>query len=68
MEDEDKKHKFSKTTSGFVTQTFERDHEGIPKCTGQEFICGSDVDFEDEDGEPCEAQEDAYQPYIMRLH
>ena len=59
--------KFSKTTSGFVTQYFERDKDGLAVCTGQDFIAGSDVDFENEQGEPIEAQEDAYQPFNMTV-
>lgn len=49
-----------KFTSGYVVQTF--DNTG--KCIDQEFIAG-EVEWEDEDGNPCEAPEHEYQPFEM---
>ena len=55
----------TKTTTGFVTQTY--DDKG--KCTGQEFVAGDQVDWEDENGEPVdECDYDVtfeYQPFDM---
>ncbi len=51
-----------KITTGFVIQTYGED--GI--CTGQEFQAGDQVEYEDEDGEPCEAPDhEYYQPLDM---
>ena len=37
--------KYNKITYGFVIQTFDT---ALNKCTGQEFIAGDEVDYEDE--------------------
>lgn len=51
-----------KITTGFVIQNY--DDNG--KCTGQEFIAGDQVDWEDDDGEPInEMIEHEYFPYEM---
>ena len=53
--------KFQKITHGFVIQNF--DDEG--NCTGQEFIAGDQVEYEDEQGEPIHCPEYNYQPFHM---
>lgn len=59
-------NKYSKTTPGFVTQTFERDEQGKWKCTGQNFYTGNPVEYENEKGEQIDFPEDEiYQPYDM---
>ena len=59
--------KFNKITVGFVIQTFARTPEGNFVCTGQEFIAGDQVDYEDAKGRPIEPPEHKYQPYNMTL-
>jgi hypothetical protein len=55
-----------KITTGFVIQSFNAD---TGKCFSQEFICGDEVDYEDEVGEPfdieCLQLELEYQPFDM---
>ena len=63
----DTPNEFNKITDGFVIQTFKRDSDGKAVCTEQNFICGSDVDFEDMQGEVIDSQEDAYQPFTMKV-
>ena len=51
-----------KITTGFVVQDYDDDGN----CTGQEFIAGDQVDWEDEDGEPTTAPgAHNYQQMIM---
>lgn len=57
-----------KITIGFVIQTYNEDG----KCTGQEFVAGDQVDWEDENGEPIDApvqtaswRDYEYQPFDM---
>lgn len=59
--------KFTKTTVGFVTQTFKRNHRGRFVCTHQEFIAGDQCDYEDAEGNPIEPPNHEYQPYNMTL-
>ncbi len=59
--------KFTKTTVGFVAQTFEKDDEGRFVCTGQEFIAGDQCDYEDAEGNSVDPPEHEYQPYNMTL-
>ena len=58
---------FTKTTVGFVAQTFEKNDEGRFVCTHQEFIAGDQCDYEDAKGNPIERQAYEYQPYDMTL-
>jgi hypothetical protein len=59
--------KFTKITTGFVTQTYERDDQGRCICTHQEFIAGDQCDFEDVEGNPIDPPDHEYQPYNMVL-
>ncbi|HBG27920.1 MAG: hypothetical protein A2Y10_16495 [Planctomycetes bacterium GWF2_41_51] len=43
-------NKFIKITTGFVCQEFKKNPAGKFVCTGQAFIAGSQVDYEDENG------------------
>lgn len=58
---------FSKVTTGFVIQSYRRDKDGKYHCTGQEFIAGDDVQFENLKGEPIEKPDHEYQPFNMTL-
>ena len=53
--------KFTKTTYGFVTQTFDEDG----KCTHQEFVAGDQCDYEDMESNVIDEQGEQYQPYHM---
>jgi hypothetical protein len=59
--------KFTKTTIGFVTQTFKKNGKGRFVCTHQEFIAGDQCDYEDDQGNPIEPPDHEYQPYNMTL-
>jgi hypothetical protein len=59
--------KFSKITVGFVVQTFEKNDKGDFVCTGQEFVAGDQVDYEDQDGNPIDPPEHPYQQFNMTL-
>ena len=59
--------KFTKITTGFVTQSYEINAAGKFICTKQEFIAGDDVQFEDLKGDSIEASEHEYQPFNMSL-
>jgi hypothetical protein len=59
--------KFTKTTVGFVTQTFKKNGKGRFVCTHQEFIAGDQCDYEDAEGNPIEPPDHEYQPYNMTL-
>jgi hypothetical protein len=59
--------KFTKTTVGFVAQTFEKNDEGRFVCTRQEFIAGDQCDYEDVEGNTVEPPDYEYQPYNMML-
>lgn len=51
-----------KITTGFVIQMYTDD--GI--CTSQEFVAGDEVDWEDDDGEPCDSPDGhIYQSFDM---
>lgn len=50
-----------KFTSGYVVQIF----DDAGKCIDQHFIAGDQVEWEDEEGDPCEAPEHEYQPFEM---
>ena len=58
---------FTKTTVGFVVQTFRKNSQGRYVCTHQEFIAGDQCDYEDVQGNPIEPPEYEYQPYNMVL-
>ena len=58
---------FTKTTVGFVIQTFRKNSQGLYICTHQEFIAGDQCDYEDVQGNTIEPPEYEYQPYIMVL-
>ena len=55
-----------KITVGFVVQTYST-KDGTHVCTGQEFVAGDQVDYEDENGEPIEVDvtKENYQPFNM---
>ena len=59
--------KFTKTTVGFVTQSYEKNTAGKFICTGQEFIAGDQVDYEDFGGNTITPPEHDYQPFNMSL-
>ena len=59
--------RFTKTTIGFVVQTFEENDNGRFACTHQEFIAGDQCDYEDAKGNPIEPPDYEYQPYDMTL-
>jgi len=51
-----------KITVGFVVQDYNENGE----CTGQEFVAGDQVDWEDENGDIIvPPQNEAYQPFEM---
>ena len=58
---------FTKTTVGFVAQTFKKNDKGRSLCTHQEFIAGDQCDYEDAKGNPIEPPDYEYQPYNMSL-
>ena len=59
--------KFTKTTVGFVTQSYEKNATGKFICTGQEFIAGDQVDYENVDGNTITPPKHDYQPFSMSL-
>ena len=59
--------KFTKTTVGFVVQTFKKNDEGRFVCTDQEFIAGDQCNYEDIEGHSVDPPEYEYQPYSMTL-
>jgi len=59
--------KFTKITVGFVTQHYEKNAGGKFICTGQEFVAGDQVDYEDADGNAITLPEHKYQPFSMTL-
>ena len=59
--------KFTKITVGFVTQSYEKNTAGEFVCTGQEFIAGDQVDYEDLDGNKITPPDHDYQPFEMKL-
>lgn len=59
--------KFNKITVGFVIQTFEKVPESDFICTGQTFIAGDQVDYEDTEGNPIDHPKHKYQPFNMTL-
>jgi hypothetical protein len=58
---------FTKTTVGFVIQTFRKNSKGRYICTHQEFIAGDQCDYEDIRGNTIEPPDYEYQPYNMVL-
>ena len=58
---------FTKTTVGFVVQTFRKNSQGRFVCTHQEFIAGDQCDYEDVQGNVIEPPDYEYQPYNMIL-
>ena len=60
-------NKFTKTTVGFVTQTFRKKGKGNYICTHQEIISCDQSDYEDAEGNPIEPPDHKYQPYNMTL-
>ena len=59
--------KFTKITTGFVVQAYEKNKAGEFVCTGQEFIAGDQVDYEDEQGNAISPPEHNYQQFKMIL-
>ena len=59
--------KFTKITTGFVTQVYERNAKGKFVCTSQEFIAGDQVDYEDVGGNAITPPEHQYQPFNMTM-
>ena len=58
---------FTKTTVGFVVQTFRKNSKGRYVCSHQEFIAGDQCDYEDVQGNAIEPPDCEYQPYNMVL-
>jgi len=58
---------FTKTTVGFVIQTFRKNSNNQFVCTHQEFIAGDQRDYEDIQGNTIEPPDYEYQPYNMVL-
>jgi hypothetical protein len=59
--------KFTKITTGFVVQTFEKNSANEFICTSQAFIAGDQVDYEDENDNAINPPEHKYQPFNMKL-
>jgi hypothetical protein len=59
--------KFTKITVGFVTQSYEKNDAGKFVCTGQEFIAGDSIDYEDANGNTITPPDHEYQPFNMTL-
>jgi hypothetical protein len=59
--------KFTKITTGFVIQTYEKKSAGEFVCVGQEFIAGDQVDYEDEKGNSISSPDHKYQQFKMIL-
>lgn len=58
---------FIKVTTGYVRQYYEPTEAGAFVCTGQEFIAGDIVEYEDDGGNPVEPPAvQFYQPYNMQ--
>lgn len=62
-----KKDTFTKTTIGFVVQNFEKNTCDKFVCTGQEFIAGDQVDYEDAEGNSINPPVHEYQQFNMTL-
>ncbi|MEN6383639.1 MAG: hypothetical protein ABFD79_00405 [Phycisphaerales bacterium] len=58
---------FIKITTGFVVQEFKKNSAGKFVCTGQAFIAGNQVDYEDEKGNSINPPDHQYQQYKMTL-
>jgi len=58
----------NKITTGFVVQTYTTLPDGTMVCTGQGFIAGDPVDYEDTDGNPIEVDtsKEVYCPFEMK--
>jgi len=59
--------KFSKITTGFVAQTYEKNSADEFVCTSQEFIAGDQVDYEDAEGNSVNPPDHRYQQFKMIL-
>ena len=59
--------RFTKITVGFVTQSYKKTTAGKFICTGQEFVAGDQVDFEDSEGNAISECDHVYQPFNMTL-
>ena len=59
--------KFTKITTGFVTQSYEKNTDGKFICTEQAFIAGDQIDYEDTEGNAITPPEHDYQPFEMTL-
>jgi hypothetical protein len=59
--------KFTKITTGFVVQTYEKNSAGEFVCTSQEFVAGDQVDYEDAEGNSISPPDHRYQPFNMKL-
>lgn len=57
--------KFTKITTGFVCQNYEKDQEGKFVCISQEFVAGDEVDFKDDLGNAIKPPNHKYQPFEM---
>jgi hypothetical protein len=57
--------KILKITYGFVVQTFEKDPEGNYVFTGQNFVAGDQVEYEDEKANPVSGRDLSYEPFTM---
>jgi hypothetical protein len=59
--------KFTKITTGFVVQPYEKNSAGEFVCISQEFIAGDQVDYEDAEGNPITPPDHRYQQFNMKL-
>lgn len=60
---------YNKITVGFVVQKYVRNAEGDYVCTEQDFTCGDEISYENEDGEDVshalDPADELYQSYLM---
>jgi hypothetical protein len=59
--------KFTKITTGFVAQAYEKNSAGEFVCTSQEFVAGEQVDYEDANGNSISSPDHRYQQFKMIL-
>lgn len=58
---------FTKITTGYVIQRYQRNDRGRFTCTYQEFVPDDNVKFENPAGKPIAPPDHDYQPYHMAL-
>lgn len=60
--------KFTKITTGFITQSYEQVESGKYVCIHQEFIAGDEVQYENANGDSITPPMHDYQPFNMLLY